>query len=134
MAFLESMHLIRHTNHDLLTTSVHIDNMTILRSDIDAIMGMKAKLGKYFTITDLGEAKQIVRLELERDLEKTTLKIMQSQYIKRVLEKFGMADSHPVSTPLDPSIKLIRTPDDEHYNIPKYCSAIRSLMYAAIGT
>ena len=72
-------------------------------------------------------------LELERDLEKATLKIMQSQYIKRVLEKFGMADSHPVNTPLDPNIRLIRMPDDEHHNIPKYHIAIRSLMYTAIG-
>ena len=125
---------IRHTDHDLLITSVHIDDMTILGSDIDAIAGMKAELGNYFTITDLGEAKQIVGLELERDLENGTLKIMQSQYIKRVLEKFGMIDSHPVSTPLDPNVKLIRTPDDEHHDIPEYRSAIGSLMYAASRT
>ena len=59
---------------------------------------------------DLGEAKQIVGLELERDLEKVTLKIMQSQYIKRVLEKFGMADSHPVSIPLDPMAQITKQP------------------------
>jgi hypothetical protein len=51
---------IRHTDQDLLITSVHIDDMTILGSDIDAITDMKAELQKYFTIMDLGEAKQIV--------------------------------------------------------------------------
>jgi hypothetical protein len=44
-------------------------------------------------------------LELERDLEVATLKIKKSQYIKRVLQRFGMTDSHPVSTPLDPNVK-----------------------------
>jgi hypothetical protein len=125
---------IRHTDQDLLITSVHIDDMTILGSDIDAITDMKAELQKYFTITDLGEAKQIVGLELDRDMEAGTLKIKQTLYIKRVLEKFGMADSHPVGTPLDPNVKLVKVPNDEHHDIPEYRSAIGSLMYAAIGT
>ena len=111
---------IRHTDQDLLITSVHIDDMTILGSDIDAITDMKAELGKYFTITDLGEAKQIVGLELDRDMEAGTLKIKQTQYIQKVLEKFGMADSHPVSTPLDPNVKLVKTPSDKNHNIPEY--------------
>jgi hypothetical protein len=67
-------------------------------------------------------------------MEAGTLKIKQTLYIKKVLEKFGMADSHPVSTPLDQNIKLVKTPDDKHHNIPKYQSTIGSLMYAAIGT
>ena len=125
---------IRHTDQDLLITSVHIDDMTILGSNIDAITSMKAKLEKYFTIMDLEETKQIVGLELDRDMEAGTLKIKQTQYIQKILEKIGMADSHPVSTPLDPNVKLVKTPDNEHHNIPKYQSAIGSLMYAAIGT
>jgi transposase InsO family protein len=125
---------IRHTDHDLLITSVHIDDMTIFGSDQNAVAEMKVELKGHFTITDLGEAKQIVGLELERDVEAATLKIMQSQYIKRVLQKFGMTDSHPVSTPLDPNVKLVKTPETEHYDIPDYRSAIGSLMYAAVGT
>ena len=57
--------------------------MTILGSDLNAIAKMKTKLKDYFTITDLGEVKQIVGLELERDMDAGTLKIMQTQYIKR---------------------------------------------------
>jgi hypothetical protein len=47
---------------------------------------MKVELRGHFTIMDLREVKQIVGLELERDMEAATLKIMQSQYIKRVLQ------------------------------------------------
>jgi Reverse transcriptase (RNA-dependent DNA polymerase) len=93
---------------------------------------MKVELRGHFTITDLWEVKQIVGLELERDVETATLKIMQSQYIKRVLQKFGMTDSHPV-TPLDPNVKLVKTPESEHYNILDYRNTIGSLMYAAVG-
>lgn len=125
---------IRHQEHDLVLASVHNDDITMLGSDIDAIKRAKAELGKHFTITDLGEAKQVVGLELERNLEEGTLKLSQKQYIQRTLEKFGMADSHPVGTPLDPNVKLIKLPDTENYDIPEYRSAIGSLMYAAIGT
>ena len=125
---------IHHQEHDLVLAAVHTDDITMLGSDIDAIKKAKAKLGKHFTITDLGEAKQIVGLELERNLEEGTLKLSQTQYIQRTLEKFGMADSHLVSTPLDPNIKLIKLLDMEHYDIPDYRSAIGSLMYMAIGT
>ena len=125
---------ICHQEHDLILAAVHTDDITMLGSDIDAIKKAKAKLGKYFTITDLGEAKQVVGLELERNLEEGTLKLSQTQYIQRTLEKFGMADSHLVSTPLDPNVKLIKLLDMEHYDIPDYRSAISSLMYMAIGT
>src|SRR6202522_2415405 len=99
-----------------------------------AIKKAKAELGQHFTITDLGEAKQIVGLELQRNLKEGTLKLSQTQYIQRTLEKFGMADSHPVNTLMDPNVKLIKLPDTENYDIPDYRSAIGSLMYAAIGT
>jgi Reverse transcriptase (RNA-dependent DNA polymerase) len=91
---------IRHTNHDLLITLVHIDDMTIFGSDQDAVAAMKVELKEHFMIMDLREAKQIVGLELERDLEAATLKIKQSQYIKRVLQRFGMTDSAHHWTPM----------------------------------
>src|SRR6202522_2135585 len=49
-------------------------------------------------------------------------------------EKIGMGDCHPVNTPMDPNVKLIKLPDTENYDIPDYRSAIGSLMYVAIGT
>ena len=125
---------IRHQEHDLTLAAIHTDDITILGSDIDAIKKAKAKLGQHFTITNLGEERQIVGLELQRNLEEGTLKLSQTQYIQRTLEKIGMADSHPVNTPMDLNVKLIKLPDTENYDIPNYRSAIGSLMYAAIGT
>jgi hypothetical protein len=44
-----------------------------------------------------------------------------------------MTDSHPVSTPLDLNVKLMKTLESEHYDILDYQSAIGSLMYTAVG-
>src|SRR5271168_3478908 len=74
---------IRHQEHDLTLAAVHTDDITILGSDIDATKKAKAELGQHFTITDLGEAKQIIGLELQRNLKEGTLKLSQTQYIQR---------------------------------------------------
>ena len=70
---------ICHQEHDLILAAIHTNDITMLGSDIDAIKKAKAELGKYFTITDLGEAKQVVGLELERNLEEGTLKFNTSR-------------------------------------------------------
>jgi hypothetical protein len=41
---------IRHTNHDLLITLVHTDDMTIFGSDQDAIARMKVELNLQFQL------------------------------------------------------------------------------------
>ena len=89
---------ICHQDHELALASVHIDDITILGSDTSAIKWTKTDLEKYFTITDLGEAKQVVGLELERNLEEGTLKILQEQYIKNILENLAWQTGDQMST------------------------------------
>jgi hypothetical protein len=132
--FADQCVYFRRIDHDLAIVAVHVDDMAVIASDDDAASKLKHELKKIFTITDLGEAKQIVGLEVTRNSEEGTIKIAQSQYIKKILDRFGMSNSHPVSMPLDPNIKLTKTPDNEHHDIPEYGAAIGSLMYAAIGT
>ena len=62
---------------------MHIDDITILGSDLQAVNRVKDDLQKHFMIMDLGEAKQVVGLELEWDHANGTIKIFQSQYIKK---------------------------------------------------
>src|ERR1700678_3629354 len=97
---------IHHQEHDLTLAAVQTNDITILGSDIDAIKKAKAELGQHFTITDLGEAKQIVGLELQRNLKEGTLKLSQTKYYQSTLDNCVMADSHPVNTPMDPNVKL----------------------------
>ena len=49
---------------------------------------------------DLGAAKQILGMKIIRDKANGTLKLSQSEYVKKVLNKFNMNETKPVSTPL----------------------------------
>jgi hypothetical protein len=67
--FADQCVYIWHTDQDLVIVAVHVDNMAIFSSDDAAMAKIKKELAGYFTITDLGELKQIVGMEVERDWE-----------------------------------------------------------------
>ena len=89
---------------------------------------------------DLGVAKQILGMRIIRDKANGTLKLSQSEYVKKVLSKFNMNEAKPMSTPLGSHFKLNQeqTPkieeERDHMSKVPYTSAIGSLMYAMVCT
>ena len=55
---------------------------------------------------DLGAAKKILGMEIYRDRQAGKLYLTQKSYIEKVLERFGMKDSKPMSTPLAVHFRL----------------------------
>jgi len=65
----------------------------------------KKELRSSYEIKDLGEAKYILGMKIERT-DDGSIKLSQRAYSERVLERFGMAEAKPHSTPLPPGITL----------------------------
>ena len=69
-----------------------------------------------------------------------TLKLSQSEYVKKVLSRFNMNEAKPVSTHLGSHFKLskeqsLKTEEErDHMSKVPYASAIGSLMYAMVCT
>ncbi len=88
----------------------------------------------------LGVVKQILGMRIIRDKANGTLKLSQSEYVKKVLSRFNMNEAKPVSTPLGSHFKLSKeqSPKTEeerdHMSKVPYASAIGSLMYAMVCT
>ena len=80
--------------------------MLIAESSIDEINNLKKQLSKQFAMKDLGAAKQILGMRIIRDKANGTLKLSQSEYVKKVLSRFNMNKAKPVSTPLGSHFKL----------------------------
>lgn len=125
------------SGESILILAVYVDDILVLSNSIMMEMKIINQLKENFKMKDLGEVSSILGVNVTRDATKKTIAIDQQSYISKVLEKFGMKDCNPVSTPLDPSQKLSTkmspTTDaerDEMKNIP-YQEAIGSLMYAA---
>ncbi|TXG49586.1 hypothetical protein EZV62_025461 [Acer yangbiense] len=100
---------------------------------------LKAQLSSEFDMKDLGEAKKILGMEIKRDRAKGTICLTQTQYLKTVLQRFGIdSKSKPVSTPLAPHFKMSAlmspTTDDakrQMDHVP-YANAVGALMYAMV--
>ncbi|KAK9133630.1 hypothetical protein Scep_013158 [Stephania cephalantha] len=79
---------------------LYVDDMLIAGSNIEKIENLKEQMAKEFSMKDLGAAKQILGLRIERDRKNKLLKLCQREYISKVLKRFNMDNAKPVSTPL----------------------------------
>ena len=84
---------------------------------------------------DLEAAKQILGMRIIRDKANGTLKLSQSEYVKKVLNRFNMNEAKPVSTPpLGSHFKLSKEQspkieeERDHMSEVSYASAIALCM------
>ena len=119
---------------------LYVDDMLIAARSISDIGLLKTQLRNEFEMKDLGAAKKILGMEIIRDRKAGKLYLSQGKYIEKVLQRFGMFDSKPVSTPLATHFKLSaslspQTDEEERFmaSVP-YSSAVGSIMYAMVCT
>ena len=91
--------------------------------------------GDAFDMEDLGEAHFVLGIEITRDRKARTLSISQGAYVTNILDKFGMSDCHPTSTPIEHGLCLSRSTDDNVFDVTRIKQyQAGALMYAAQGT
>nr|GEX22596.1 protein kinase-like domain-containing protein [Tanacetum cinerariifolium] len=120
---------------------LYVDDMLIASQSLDEIEKLKARLKSEFEMKDLGEAKIILGMEIDRDRKLRKLCLTHKQYLRRVLKHFRFdKQTKQVSTPLASQFKIsgAMSPKNDAYRayiekVP-YANAVGSLMYAMICT
>ena len=89
-------------------------------------------------ITSFGLTRRYLGIGTQRNTD-GSISLGQPAYFKLILKRFRMEDAYPVSTPLDPHVKLDEiaeaaetTLDDKGTKL--YQAIVGSLMYAALAT
>ena len=123
-----------------LIISIFIDDITIAATSTAAIHQTVQDLQKHFKLRDLGPSSYLLGIEITRDRPNRSLSLSQRQYIINMLERFGFSDCNPVSTPMEPGLRLspeqgAETPEEraEMSDLP-YINAVGALMYLATCT
>lgn len=124
---------VKTANNSILIIALYVDDMLIAGNDRATIDAFKTTLSERFEMTDLGNARWMLGMEIRRDRARRILSISQEQYIEKILERHGMANCRPVSTPMEPNLKLEKLPVATIDPKP-YQSALGSLMYGMLGT
>ena len=127
---------IREEEEDSTILLVWVDDFLSISNRDSLNDRIEAELQKHFEVKSLGQPSLIIGVKIHQ--ENNLIEISQTHYIETLLKKYGLQDANPVSTPMDPNIKL-----DNPEEVPEgstsmanfgYTNLIGSLMYLAITT
>ncbi|CAM8971190.1 unnamed protein product [Rhodiola kirilowii] len=88
--------------------------MLIASKDLVVINDLKHQLNTNFEMKDLGAAKRILGMQIQRDRKQGTLFLCQSDYLAKVLERFEMLNAKPVSIPVASHFKVSKDQEPQH--------------------
>jgi hypothetical protein len=123
------------TRNKSLIIGLYVDDMLVLGASLQAVQATIQGISALWEIKDLGDVRQILGLQVQRDRPNRTLKIDQNHYIQEVLGRFRLEDSKPVNLPISDRNTLIKgkaTEQQTDQNL--YQQAIGSLTWIAKGT
>ena len=131
---------LKQSKSGFLILTLSVDDILMASNDKRLVSETKAWLSSQFDMKDMGDAAYVLGVKILRDRSRRTLGLSQETYIKKVLERFNMANAKPIDTPVIKNHGLSKndcpkTPADraKMAKVP-YASAIGSLMYAMVCT
>ena len=121
--------------NSIIIIPIYVDDLMLGYKEVD-MTHVHTKLEECFEMVDLGDLTWVVGMHVTYDLEQGWLTVDQSQYLQKVLAKFGMLESNATSTPLPEKLILEAVMDAEVEEVQDflYLEAIGSLMYMMTGT
>jgi len=115
------------TNDSFTALLVYVDDVILAGNSISEIDRIKALLDAEFKIKNLGKLKYFLGIEVAHST--TGISICQRKYCLDLLKDTGLMASKPVTTPLDPSIKLHQDNSKPFEDILRYRRLVGKLLY-----
>ena len=109
---------------------VYVDDLIITGDDIREIQQTRENLSVRFQMTEIGELKHFLGLEVDRTKE--GLFLCQQKYTRDILQKFGMLECKPVSSPMEPNSKICAHEGRKLDDGTMYRQLIGSLIYLTL--
>ena len=111
---------------------LYVDDILLLGPS-DGISNVKRMIMPLYKMKDLGPAIYYLGIDIQR-LPNGRIKLSQTRYIERIIERFGMMDCHGTKTPmkkdLQDSNENLLSPED----IKEYQSVVGALNWASVVT
>jgi hypothetical protein len=127
----------REHKFSVIIISLYVDDLLLFTNDMPALADFKQQLARHFSMTDLGEAKFILGIEIIRDRSQRTIALSQSAYARDVLRTYRMNECKPSPTPVQPGVKLVAPVtgfEAALSDVRRYQATVGALMWAAICT
>lgn len=122
---------IRTKESELIYLLIFVDDIILSGKNLDDLLTVKNVLMSNFKMKDKGDLKNFLGLEITRDRDKGELKISQTRYCEKIIDRFGFESCVPSNLPIEPRLSI--KPEGSLTEFP-YRELIGSLMYLMIGT
>jgi hypothetical protein len=109
---------------------VYVDDIILTTSSTELLRRVVDQLRQAFAIKDLGDLKFFLGVQVRRDA--TGFHLNQAQYTEDILERAGMANCKPVSTPVEVSPKLSANAGEPATDGTFYRSITGALQYLTL--
>uniref|UniRef100_A0A0W0FDG7 Reverse transcriptase Ty1/copia-type domain-containing protein n=1 Tax=Moniliophthora roreri TaxID=221103 RepID=A0A0W0FDG7_MONRR len=121
--------------NDIIIAIVYVDDVIFMGSNSSLLHSKKKEFMKIWECRDLGEPREFLRMQITRDRKRCTLSLDQSDYLEKIIKRFGMENANPTHTPLPASYKPTANKGEANSTIrSQFQSVIRSLLYLCLGT
>ncbi|KAJ9535627.1 hypothetical protein OSB04_un001233 [Centaurea solstitialis] len=118
---------IKRTKTDMLLVQIYVDDIIFGSTKDDMCKEFEELMHKKFKMSSMGELTFFLGLQVKQKTD--GIFINQSKYVATMLQKFGMNDAKPASTPMETHKHLNADVEGEEVDVHHYRSMIGSLMY-----
>lgn len=125
------------TDNDLVIIALYVDDFYVFYSSNSSNKNLLVSvLENEFNVKNLGTLQSCLGINITRDRVKGILKLDQSEYIRKLLARFGMENCKAVSTPMEVNCKLLKSEKDSSLqdDIYNYRQLLGCLMYLSVCT
>ena len=116
---------------------LYVDDIILTGNDVEKMTEIKISLSNVFKMKDLGEPEVFLGMKIIRDKNNQTMKLVQKDYVNKILTRFNMFESNPKNTPMitrQAKSKSNNLGDSKELTSAPYRAAIGSLLYLAGAT
>lgn len=124
----------RFMQNEKVVMVVWVDDMMVAACSIRTLTSTKKILCNRFRMKDLGKLHNFLGIEFVHEVD--CIRMNQSKFLCKILEKYGMANSKPRSTPYEPDVCKTCDSDSncEPVDAKLYRGIVGSLIYAMTAT
>ena len=126
----DSSLFVKANGKKLAIVLVYVDDLIITGDDEEEIRRTRENLAVRFQMKELGQLKHFLGLEVTRTAKGIFLG--QQKYAKDLLQKFGMLECKPISTPLEANAKLCGHEGKDLEDGTMYRQLVGSLIYLTL--
>ncbi|GJR03262.1 retrotransposon protein, putative, ty1-copia subclass [Tanacetum coccineum] len=107
--FIDPKHPRKASGRNVTLLILYVDDIIIMGNHIPSLQSVKAYLGKYFAMKDLGEAEFILGIKIYKDRSRRLIRLCQSAYMDKILKRYRMDNSERGYIPMQEKLDLNKT-------------------------